>query len=372
MAGRGKSRFIGLKVALEFIPSGDDSETECGYEDDESDDNFEPEVSVTFCSDDDMAINEDKLKATKPVSVTPEEPSKVPHVTLENDEVQTSDEEAQEDFITHKQKVHQKMIYHWCKKEYESETLVFEGEQVPPPADGFVGTPLQYFKTFISDEMVQLVVDNTNLYSVQKNGKSITTTTKEMEQVFGMFFHMGIVCMPGTRVYWENETQYGPVADIMSRNRFQSLLILIHFVDNLGVFDVTKKADKLWKICSWLAMLWSTCLKITMEETNSIDEMMVSYKGTFSGIKQYMRGKPHPWGFKIWCRTGVSGMLYDFDVYQGGHAAKRKTNELGLAGDVVMNLCSTLPIQKSTRSLQILFSLVSHFLKGCMKEAFSM
>ena len=240
MAERGKSRFKGLKDALEFILSGDDSENEFGCEDDESDDNFEPEVSDTFCSDDDMAINEDKLKATKPVSITPEEPSKVPHVALENDEVQTSNEEAQEDFVTHKQKVHQKMIYHWYKKEYERETLVFEGEQVPPPADGFVGTPLQYFKKFSSDEMVQHAVDNTNLYSAQKNGKSITTTTKDMEQVFGMFFHMGIVCMPGTCVYWENETRYGPVADILSRNRFQSLLTLTHFVDNLGVDDVTK------------------------------------------------------------------------------------------------------------------------------------
>ena len=218
---------------------------------------------------------------------------------------------------------------------------------MPPPADGFVGTTLQYFKKFSSDEMVQLVVDNTNLYSVQKNGKSITTTAKEMEQVFGMFFHMGLVCMPGTRVYWENETWYGPVADIMSRNRFQSLLTLVHFVDNLGVDDVTKQADTLWKIRPWLAMLRSNCLKITMEEKNSIDEMMVSNKGNFSGSKQYMRGKPHPWGFKIWCRTGVNGMLYDLDVYQGGHAAKRKTSELGLAGDVVMNLCSTVPIQNN-------------------------
>ena len=76
------------------------------------------------------------------------------------------------------------------------------------------------------------------------------------------------------------------------------------------------------------------------DETNSIDEMIVPYKGRTSRIKQYMRGKPHAWGFKIWARTGVSGMLYDFDVYQG-NAGKTKS-EFGLATDVVVKLTSTL------------------------------
>jgi len=57
-------------------------------------------------------------------------------------------------------------------------------------------------------------------------------------------------------------------------------------------------------------------------------------------IKQYMRGKPHAWGFKVWARTGVSGMLYDFDVYQGN--AGKTNSEFGLATDVVLKLTSTL------------------------------
>lgn len=40
-------------------------------------------------------------------------------------------------------------------------------------------------------------------------------------------------------------------------------------------------------------------------------------------------------------------MLYDFDVYQGANAGKRKDSELGLAANVVMKLCSTLPEQKN-------------------------
>ena len=69
-----------------------------------------------------------------------------------------------------------------------------------------------------------------------------------MEQVIGMFLRIGIVRMPGLRVYWDQETRYGPVADIMSRNRFQLLLTVIHFIDNMSVSEDAKKADKMWKI----------------------------------------------------------------------------------------------------------------------------
>ncbi|KAF3844324.1 hypothetical protein F7725_007487, partial [Dissostichus mawsoni] len=44
-----------------------------------------------------------------------------------------------------------------------------------------------------------------------------------------------------------------------------------------------------------------------------------------------------------WVRTGISGMICDFDVYQGRVNGIRAKSELGLSGDVVMKLASTLP-----------------------------
>ena len=259
------NRFIGLKDALQFILNGDDSENEFGSEEDESDDNFEPGADDCFSSDDGMDIESDNYKARSPCIVTPEQQqsgqNQIPHNVLENSEGTSLVEEAQQDFSTTKPTTKQKRNYRWHKKEFDSPTVDFEGEQALSPVYGSVGTPLQYFKKFISDEMVQLVVENTNLYSVQKNGKSVATTTKEVEQVFGMFFRMGIVCMPGIRAYWESETRYDPVASVMSRNRFQLLLTRIHFVDNLATDDETKKADKLWKIRPWLDMFRSNCFK---------------------------------------------------------------------------------------------------------------
>ena len=53
-----------------------------------------------------------------------------------------------------------------------------------------------------------------------------------------------------------------------------------------------------------------------------------------------MRGKPHAWGFKIWTRTGVCGILHDFDIYQGN--VSKCQSELGLSSDAVLKLTSTL------------------------------
>lgn len=165
--------------------------------------------------------------------------------------------------------------------------------------------------------MVQALADHTNQYSCQKNGSSINTDTKEIEQMMGMYLKMGIVQMAGVRMYWEADTRYSPVSDVMSRNRFQSLLTSLHFVDNLTVSDMEQNSDKLWKLRPWLDAFRQRCLQVVPEEHNSVDEMMIPFRGKFSSIKQYMRGKPNPWGFKLWVRTGVSGILCDFDVYQG-------------------------------------------------------
>lgn len=88
-----------------------------------------------------------------------------------------------------------------------------------------------------------------------------------------------------------------------------------------------------------------------------MDEMMVPYKGRTSGIKQYIRGKPHPWGFKIWARTTITGILCNFKVYQGGEGIR---SELGQGADVVLKLCDSLPPHHNYKVYADNFLAVSH------------
>ena len=189
--------------------------------------------------------------------------------------------------------------------------LTFTGVDFPRPEtneDGTLPTPLQYFRKFFSEEIFELIVESTNQYSLQKTGTCVKTNVKEIEQLLGIYLRMGLVRMAGIRAYWETDTRYGPVADVMPRNRCQLLLRTLHFVDN-EKDDPARKNDKLWKIRPFLEMFRTRCLEIPAGEFQSIDEMMVPFKGSFSSIKQYMKGKPTKWGFKIWARYCISGLF---------------------------------------------------------------
>ena len=205
---------------------------------------------------------------------------------------------------------------------------------------GITETPLQYFQRFITQDMLKLIVEHSNIYSVQKHGKSANTNVKELEQVLGIYYKMGLVQMPSLKMYWANETRYPAVTDVVSRNRFQPLLSTIHFVDNQIISDEEKK-NRLWKIQPFLEMFRQQCLQVTPVQQQSVDEMMVPYKGKFSKIRQYIKNKSHPWGFKIWCRCSVSGLLHDFQVYQGKNKNQGKT-EFGVGASAVIKMCDTL------------------------------
>ena len=201
-------------------------------------------------------------------------------------------------------------------------------------------TPYEYFQKFVTPDMISSLAENTNLYSVQKTGKCANTTVKELEQMVGMFFRMGLVRMASVRQYWESESSYEPVSGVMSRNRFELLCTMIHFINNASIDDQAKREDKLWKIRPWLNAMRKQCLEIVPEEHSSVDEMMCQYRGIRSPIRQYIKCQPPPWGFKMWARANSSGLLSDFDVYQGGDGTR---TELGQGGDVVAKLTSTLP-----------------------------
>lgn len=137
----------------------------------------------------------------------------------------------------------------------------FQGEQVESYQDATTDTPLVYFRRFVSLDMLENIVEHTNQHSVQKHGKCVDTSVKEIEQVLGMYLRMGLVQMSGVRQYWESEVRYGPVADVMSRNRFNLLLSVIHFVDNEMASEEVKK-DRLRKLRPFLDSFRRKCLTI--------------------------------------------------------------------------------------------------------------
>ncbi|XP_051994392.1 piggyBac transposable element-derived protein 3-like [Xyrauchen texanus] len=175
-----------------------------------------------------------------------------------------------------------------------------------------------------------------------KNGSELKTTPSEIEQFIGLHLLMTVVRMPSYRMYWQMATRYDPIATVMGRKRFDNLRTYIHMNDNTNVKQKGEPGyDPLFKVRPVLEKVRANCLKVEPEENHSIDEQMIPFKGKI-GMKQYIKTKPHKWGIKVFTRAGVTGLVYDFEVYTGKGTV---TNErgLGVAGEVVLRLVSEVP-----------------------------
>ena len=131
----------------------------------------------------------------------------------------------------------------------------------------------------------------------------------------------------------------------MPVKRFKKLRRLIHFQDN----NADANGDRLFKIRPLLEKIRLNCNKIEGENRYSIDEMMILYKGSKAGnLRPYMPKKPKKWGFKMFVRAGVSGVVHDFFIYTGSSTFdnmtfSEKEEGLGTGGKVVVQLCKTIP-----------------------------
>ena len=140
--------------------------------------------------------------------------------------------------------------------------------------------------------MTSLIVEQTNLYSVQQTGSSINTNKSEIEQFIGIQMLMLIVSLPAYYMYWAVDTKYSPIADIMSINRYKKMHQYIHCNDNLKTNSKENQENKLYKIEPVLNMVRENCTKIELEVNQSIDEQIIPAKTSHSGIRQYNPKKP--------------------------------------------------------------------------------
>jgi hypothetical protein len=225
-------------------------------------------------------------------------------------------------------------------------------------------TPSEYFKQMCRDEVVENFVEQSNLYCVQKTGRPLNTNKNEMEQFLGTHIMAGIVKLPSHRMYWADSTRFDLIADVMSRNRVDTMSKYFHINDN----DTMKarddpEYDKLFKVRPFVESIKSSFREIevrvppnslfggcssffyfgvvllskftSLPESKisfkvlslsfkrliflkifAVEELIIPFKGQ-SSLKQYVRNKPHKWGKKVFARAGSNGIAYDFEVYLG-------------------------------------------------------
>ncbi len=73
----------------------------------------------------------------------------------------------------------------WRRREPAKVNSVFSRKPLPSPPKEIL-TPMEYFKQFFDDQLINHISEQTNLYSVQTNRSTVATTANEIEQYIGV------------------------------------------------------------------------------------------------------------------------------------------------------------------------------------------
>lgn len=165
------------------------------------------------------------------------------------------------------------------------------------------------------------MVEETRRYALFKNSPDPNITADEMRCFIAILLISGYNTVPDRKHYWKNELDVRNelVVQSMRRDRFLQIMKFIHLADNTKMVE----NDKAWKLRPFMEKIREKCLKNFVPHQNlNYDESMVKYFGKH-GCKQFIRGKPIRFGYKMWSLNTSFGYLVNFDIYQGKNPRSR-------------------------------------------------
>lgn len=204
-------------------------------------------------------------------------------------------------------------------------------------------TPVQIFEKFFTEDIMVYITKETVRYAAAvKNDTSMSLSPEEIRAFMGILIFSGYHKLPSEKNYWSEEEDLGVdiVKKCMSRNRYLKIKRYIHFNDNDLVQNNNNKNDKGFKVRPLITMINESFQQFGIFVKDlSIDEMIVKYFGRH-GLKQFIRGKPIRFGYKLWALCGSNGYCFKFDLYCGAETSTNaaKNQDLNLGTRVVVNL----------------------------------
>ncbi|CAH1988473.1 unnamed protein product [Acanthoscelides obtectus] len=186
-------------------------------------------------------------------------------------------------------------------------------------------------------------VKYSNIYAIQHNRRG-DIHSSEIKCFIGVLLPSGYNSFPRRSMYWENNSDAGNklVYSALSRDRFSSIMQNLHLNDNNSLENIDK-LSKLRPLFSTLNEKFQSFAPL--EEYHSVDESMVPYYGGH-GSKQFIRGKPIRWRYKVWVGTTKKGYIEWFEPYQGSTTIiSEKYRPLGLGASVVLQFADIIQSQ---------------------------
>lgn len=186
-------------------------------------------------------------------------------------------------------------------------------------------TPVQIFEKIFDNNMIDFLVTESQRYALFLNCADPKISSTEMRCFLGILIVSGYNVLPGKRFYWDSNSDMRNelVYNAMRRNRFLAICRFLHFADN----SKPDRSDKIWKMRPFMDKIRGKLLELFEPEENlCFDESMIKYFVRHS-CKQFIRGKPIRFGYKMWSLNTPSGYIIDFEMYQGNNPRRNSDYE---------------------------------------------
>ena len=182
--------------------------------------------------------------------------------------------------------------------------------------------PIDVFQLFVSDDVVDFIVDETNHFATQVlQLQTLTihsrlkvwspTNRDEMKRFLGMVIYMEVIQFPEISFYWSKKQLYCGIIipKTMDRDQFQIVVWMLHFVDNFS--SSTSTLAKIYSFMGKLIHNFQTFY--TPGSALVVDETTVPFHGRVK-FCQYITGKSHGYGCNIFKFCTVDSYTWNFEA----------------------------------------------------------
>lgn len=252
------------------------------------------------------------------------------HKALDDREEESSEEDSDEVRGVRRRKI--RVIESECESDSDSaeETEMSEwitcteSEEIPrripfvpgersagPQVSSDIKEPLDFFKLFFTDQLINEIVYETNNYATRKlEGKTLSSysiwrtwhdvTIEEFWAFIALIINMGTMPLANLQEYWsKNNVSYIPFySNTFTRDRFSQIFWMLHL--KIISTQNTNPRTRLQLVSCFLDYINSKFLNyFTPGEQICVDESTIKFKGRVSFIT-YNPKKPTKWGIRVY------------------------------------------------------------------------
>lgn len=295
--------------------------TNIKYEEDSSNLDYDPIVMLPNADDsgdsDESESDEEEVDDSKTCDTLP----------------RISYEKAVENYTENQQKLEIHHNYVWvegekeCHGNVQNEILLTDAQKIKIRNL----QPVELFETFFSTEIKNYIIEAT-----KENDYDLTIL--DLNTFIGIIILSSFNKRKSQRDYWSSDPylQCQVASSAISCDNFEMIKSKMKY----SKFSDVDPNDREWRIRFLLNEFRKNIKKFGFFETRlSIDEMMAkSYARTV--LKQFIRGKPIRFGFKLWALCTADGYLLDLDLYCGKNSSigNNLLAKCALGSRIVMSL----------------------------------